>query len=97
MVPLIVALLLALPLTGQGCPHEGSDHRLLGHLGCPVQRKLTIEGARPLNRLALTFWILQPCLLGLFLCRERFRQRSEFTTNIFEKQPSLDDFGLENL
>lgn len=47
MVPLIVALLLALPLTGQGCPHEGSDHRLLGHLGCPVQRKLTIEGARP--------------------------------------------------
>jgi hypothetical protein len=47
MVPLIVALLLALPLTGQGCPHEGSDHRLLGHLGCPVQRKLTIERARP--------------------------------------------------
>jgi hypothetical protein len=32
MVPLIVALLLALPLTGQGCPYEGSDHRLLGHL-----------------------------------------------------------------
>ena len=47
MVPLIVALLLALPLTGQGCPHEGSDRRLLGHLGCPVQRKLTIERARP--------------------------------------------------
>jgi hypothetical protein len=46
MVPLI-ALLLAFPLTGQGCPHEGSDHRLLGHLGCPVQRKLTIEDARP--------------------------------------------------
>jgi len=47
MVPLIVALLLALPVTGQGCPHEGSDHRLLGRLGCPVQRKLTIERARP--------------------------------------------------
>ena len=47
MVPLIAALLLALPLTGQGCPHEGSDHRLLGRLGCPIQRKLTIEGARP--------------------------------------------------
>ena len=47
MVPLIVALLLALPLTGQGCPHEGSDHRLFGRVGCPVQRKLTIERARP--------------------------------------------------
>jgi hypothetical protein len=29
----------------------------------------------------------------LFLSRERFRQRSEFTTNILEKQPSLGDFG----
>ena len=45
MVPLI-ALLLALPL-GQGCPHQGADHRLLGRLSCPVQRKLTIESARP--------------------------------------------------
>ncbi len=46
MVPLL-ALLLALPLAGQGCPHEGSDYRLLGRVGCPVQRKLTIENARP--------------------------------------------------
>jgi hypothetical protein len=46
MVPLI-ALLLAFPLPGQGCPHQGSDHRLLGRLGCPIQRKLTIEDARP--------------------------------------------------
>jgi hypothetical protein len=47
LMVLLIALLLAFPLTGQGCPHEGSDHRLLGHLGCPVQRKLTIEDARP--------------------------------------------------
>jgi hypothetical protein len=46
MVPLL-ALLFALPLTGQGCPHQGSDRRLLGRVGCPIQRKLTIEGARP--------------------------------------------------
>jgi hypothetical protein len=49
------------------------------------------------NRLALPFWVLQPCLLGLFLCCERFRQRSEFTTDVLEKQPSLDDFGHESL
>jgi len=49
------------------------------------------------NRLALAVWVLQPCLLGLFLCRERFRQRSEFTTDILEKQPSLDDCGPESL
>lgn len=30
-----------------------------------------------------------------FLRRERFRQRSEFTTDVVEKQPSLDDFGHE--
>jgi len=42
-----VVLLFALPTIGQGCPHEGADHRLLGHLGCQVQRKLTIEHARP--------------------------------------------------
>src|ERR1700730_13301178 len=46
MVPL-VALLFGLSLPGQGCPHEGSDHRLLGRVGCPIQRKLTIEGAHP--------------------------------------------------
>jgi hypothetical protein len=46
MVPLL-ALLFGHSLAGQGCPHEGSDHRLLGRVGCPIQRKLTIEGARP--------------------------------------------------
>jgi hypothetical protein len=46
MVPLL-ALLLAMPAVGQGCPHEGVDHRLLGHVGCRVQRKMTIEHARP--------------------------------------------------
>jgi hypothetical protein len=45
------------------------------------------------NCLALAFWILQPCLLGLFLCRERFRQRSEFTTDVLEEQPSLNNSG----
>jgi hypothetical protein len=46
MFPLL-ALLFGLSVAGQGCPHEGSDHRLLGRLGCPIQRKLTVEGARP--------------------------------------------------
>jgi hypothetical protein len=46
MLPFL-ALLFGLSLSGQGCPHEGSDHRLLGRVGCPIQRKLTIEGARP--------------------------------------------------
>jgi hypothetical protein len=42
-----IVLLFALPAMGQGCPHEGADHRLLGHIGCQIQRKLTIEHARP--------------------------------------------------
>ena len=46
MVPLL-AVSFGLPLTGQACPHEGSDHRLLGDIGCPIQRKLTIEDACP--------------------------------------------------
>ncbi len=46
MVPLL-ALWFGLSLASQGCPHQGSDHRLLGRVGCPIQRKLTIEGARP--------------------------------------------------
>jgi hypothetical protein len=45
MVPLL-ALLFGLALAGHGCPHEGADHRLFGSVGCPIQRKLTIEGAR---------------------------------------------------
>jgi hypothetical protein len=43
----LIALLFALPVVGQGCPHQGADHRLLGHVGCQIQRKLTIEDARP--------------------------------------------------
>ena len=46
MVPLL-AVLFGLSLTGQACPHEGSEHRLLGEIGCPTQRKLTIEGVCP--------------------------------------------------
>jgi hypothetical protein len=43
----LIALLFALPVVGQGCPHEGPDHRLFGRVGCQIQRKLTIERARP--------------------------------------------------
>ena len=46
MVTFLV-LFFGLSLPVQGCPHEGSDHRLLGRVGCPIQRKLTIERARP--------------------------------------------------
>ncbi len=42
-----IVLLLALPAMGQGCPHEGADHRLLGRVGCQIQQKMTIEKARP--------------------------------------------------
>jgi len=43
----ILALLFALPALGQGCPHEGPDHRMFGRVGCQIQRKMTIERARP--------------------------------------------------
>ena len=46
-----IVLLFALPAIGQGCPHEGADHRLLGHVGCQIQRKMTIEHARPPRRI----------------------------------------------
>jgi hypothetical protein len=42
-----IVLLFALPAIGQGCPHEGADHRLLGRVGCQIQRKMTIERAQP--------------------------------------------------
>jgi hypothetical protein len=42
-----IVLLLALPTIGQGCPHEGADHRWFGRVGCQIQRKLTIEEAQP--------------------------------------------------
>ena len=53
------------------------------------QLNLGSDDANP-NRLALAFRVIQPR-------GERFRQRSEFTANILEKQPSLDDFGYESL
>jgi hypothetical protein len=59
MVSLIVLLLaLPLPVVGQGCPHEGVDRRLFGHVGCQIQRKLTIEHARP-PRTIWSFHILK--------------------------------------
>ena len=48
---LMIALAFCLLWPGQGCPHEGSDHRLLGRHGCWIQRKLTIESARPPRKL----------------------------------------------
>ena len=42
-----IVLLLAMPAMGQGCPHEGADHRMLGRVGCQIQQKMTIENARP--------------------------------------------------
>lgn len=45
MVSLFAVLFLS--LAGGGCPHQGTDHRLLGRIGCPLQRKLTIENAPP--------------------------------------------------
>jgi len=45
-----VVLIFALPM-GQGCPHEGADHRLFGHVGCAIQRKMTIEHAKPPRRI----------------------------------------------
>ena len=46
MISTIVSL-FALPAMGQGCPHEGADHRMLGRVGCQIQQKMTIEKARP--------------------------------------------------
>src|SRR5258705_900711 len=46
-----IVLLLALPAMGQGCPHEGADHRMLGRVGCQIQRKMTIEKAQPPRRI----------------------------------------------
>jgi hypothetical protein len=43
----LIALLFALPALGQGCPHEGPDHRMFGRVGCQIQRKMTIERAHP--------------------------------------------------
>ena len=43
----LIAVLFALPVVGQGCPHEGPDHRWFGRMGCQIQRKMTIEHARP--------------------------------------------------
>lgn len=54
----LVAVLFALPVVGQGCPHEGPDHRWFGHMGCQIQRKLTIERARP-PRTIWSFHILK--------------------------------------
>jgi len=50
VIPLIVLIFSLAPL-GRGCPHEGSDHRLLGWTGCWIQRQLTIESAQPPSKI----------------------------------------------
>jgi hypothetical protein len=49
------------------------------------------------NGLALTFRILQPRLLRLFLFLERLRQRRKLTADILEEEPPLNDSGHESL
>ena len=51
-----LALMFSLPMAGQGCPHAGLDHRLLGQPGCWIQRKLTIESAQPPSKI----WSFHP-------------------------------------
>ena len=48
---LLIVLSLCLLWPGSGCPHAGSDRRLLGRGGCWIQQKLTIEGAPPPRKL----------------------------------------------
>ena len=48
------------------------------------------------NRLAHTFWILQTCLLRLFLLLERLRQRRKLTVDVLEEEPLLNHFGHVN-
>ena len=55
---LFFAVLFALPVVGQGCPHEGPDHRWFGRIGCQIQRKMTIEHARP-PRIIWSFHLLK--------------------------------------
>ena len=45
------------------------------------------------NRFPLSFWIFQPCLLGLFFVLEGLRQRRKLTVDVLEEQPSLNYFG----
>ena len=47
------------------------------------------------NRLALTFRILQPCLLCASLRLEGLGQGRELPADIFEEEPPLGDFGHE--
>lgn len=47
------------------------------------------------NRLALFFWILQSRLLCAFLRPEGLGQGRELPADVFEEEPSLNDFGHE--
>ena len=60
---IVINLEQVLPLTGQGCPHEGSDRRLLGHLGCPVQRKraVVLPCTRPVWVSNAAYRVSVPC------------------------------------
>ena len=45
------------------------------------------------NCLALALWVLQYCLFCVFFRFEEFRQRRELSTDVFEQEPPLNDFG----
>ena len=77
-------------------PASGVDYKQATWILRSWSLGLRSDHADP-NRFALAFRVIQPRLLRLFLGRERFRQRSEFTTHVREKQPPLSDFGHENL
>ena len=49
------------------------------------------------NRLALSFGILQPRLLRLFLFLEGLREGCKLTADVLEQQPPLNDSGHESL
>lgn len=42
-------------MSGQGCPHEGSDHRLLGSITCWLERHGTFASRIPPPQLRLEF------------------------------------------
>ena len=45
------------------------------------------------NPFALTFRVLQPRLLSLFLRLEGLRKRRKLAADVLEEQPPLDNFG----
>jgi hypothetical protein len=57
-----------------------------------VELTLGSDHADP-NRFAVSFWIFQPCLLGLSFVIEGPRERRELHAHVLEEEPSLYDSG----